>query len=99
MNAAPQSIGFRISVNSNNMRGLLSKGENLSPLALIMRVDAVEFENAAATSYLFVSKISSDKICIVESIPDKKVYNANAKARVIADLAINKECLVNPPLK
>jgi hypothetical protein len=65
----------------------------LAPIALIVRVNASE--DAAnpnrQTSYLTVTKLTSEKICVTHRIPQSA--DANAKARQAADSAGTADCL------
>ena len=62
------------------------------PVALIVRlnVSTAPSDPSKTTSYLTVSKITSQKICLVEAVTPKP--NANEAARVAADSAASKAC-------
>lgn len=67
----------------------------LTPVALIIRYNANEDpeQSTKVTSYLAVSKITADEICVTDKIsPGPK---ANAAARRAADAAATKPCLKN----
>lgn len=64
------------------------------PIALIVRVNSFYQENLkepVVKSYLSVSKITPQEICVTEIINDGK--NANQKAREAADNANKKACI------
>ena len=65
----------------------------LAPMALIVRVNASEdAENPShTTSYLVVTKITPDKICVTHKIPAGA--RANVDARRAADSAASAPCL------
>jgi len=70
-----------------------SRGAKIVPRALIARVNAEEHqpESAKATSYLAVSKITAQAICVTDRIaPGLK---ANEQARHAADTAGTRPCL------
>ena len=73
-------------------RVIRNKGK-LTPIALIVRVNASEdAENPnRKTSYLAVTKLTPDKICVTHKIPQSA--DANAKAREAADEARTAACL------
>jgi hypothetical protein len=64
-----------------------------TPVALIIRFNSSENleDSSKVTSYLTVSKITRNEICLVDVI--KPSQNQNEKARQSADEAINKPCL------
>jgi len=68
----------------------------LVPVGLILRFNASEnaSEPNKTTSYLVVTKIVADDICVTEKILPGP--NANADARRAADIAPTKACLKNP---
>lgn len=68
------------------------KGKTI-PIALITRVNASEDPDnyKKTTSYLVVTKLSKQKICVVGKIPPKA--NANLEAQKLADIALSKPCL------
>jgi hypothetical protein len=63
------------------------------PVALIVRFNASENpeDSSKITSYLIVSKIMPEKICVTDKIPPGA--NANEKARQAADNSAGKPCL------
>ena len=62
------------------------------PVALIVRYNLSNPEDSAkSTSYLTVSKITADKICVTHKIPPSA--NANEEARRAADSAASQPCL------
>jgi hypothetical protein len=69
------------------------KGKIVTPIALIVRYNASENpENSSInTSYLVVSKITKNQICITNVV--KPSANANQQARAFADIAATKPCM------
>jgi hypothetical protein len=67
------------------------------PIALIVRVNASENSEdpSKKTSYLAVSKISDDSICVTDKIGP--ISKANEAARRAADQAFNKACIGKAP--
>lgn len=67
-------------------------GKTTTPTALIVRFNASEDpENTEKlTSYLVVSKITADSICVTDIV--KPMKNANERARQLADQAASKTC-------
>jgi hypothetical protein len=66
----------------------------VTPIALIVRVDAQEQDNLVAPkkkSYLVVAKIGPEEICVTDKIGPSP--NANEQARQAADIAANQACL------
>lgn len=62
------------------------------PFALIVRFNAsVDPNSNKEASYLTVSKITEDKICVTDVV--KPIPNANVEARKLADKAADKPCL------
>lgn len=64
------------------------------PVALIVRIHASEQDNPESprkTSYLAVTKITPEQVCVIDKI--EAGINANERARQIADNSANKECL------
>ena len=78
--------------NKAEWRAVRNK-RRLMPVALIVRVNANEdAENPSrVTSYLTVTKLSSDGICVTHKIPQSG--DANSKARQAADESRNAACL------
>lgn len=72
---------------------VVRKNGKLSPVALIVRVNASEdpANPSRQTSYLAVTKLTADKICVTHKIPPGA--NANVDARRAADSALSAECL------
>lgn len=68
------------------------RGKTITPIALIVRFDASENpENSnKTTSYLVVTKFTSNKICITDVV--KPGANANETARRLADSSADKTC-------
>lgn len=66
------------------------------PVALIVRVNASEdpVDSTKITSYLAVTKITAEKICVVAKIPPSAA--ANEEARKVADGAASQPCLAPP---
>ncbi len=69
------------------------EGDRLQPIALIIRVNSISEATGKRkrSSYLTVSKITADGICVVEKINARK--NANQQARNSADNSADKPCL------
>ena len=69
------------------------RGNQITPIALIVRVYADENPDAPnqRTSYLSVSKITPDRICVTAKI--RNSTNANEQARQAASVAAYKPCL------
>ncbi|MFA9204177.1 MAG: hypothetical protein ACEQSD_09285, partial [Flavobacteriales bacterium] len=65
----------------------------ITPIALIVRVYAEENPDVPnqRTSYLSVSKITADRICVTAKI--RNSTNANEQARQAAAVAAYKPCL------
>jgi hypothetical protein len=61
------------------------------PIALIVRVEVQSNGSNKPSSYLAVSKISEQGICVTDRIDP--IANANEKAREAADSSANKPCL------
>lgn len=68
-----------------------SKNGKDVPIALIVRVDVQSRDSNKTISYLAVSKISEQGICVTERIDP--IANANEKAREAADSSASKPCL------
>lgn len=67
-------------------------GGKVVPVALIVRYNLSNPEDSAkGTSYLTVSKITANKICVTHKIPPGA--NANEEARRAADGAASRPCL------
>jgi hypothetical protein len=81
--------------NKAEWRVVRSK-RKLSPVALIVRVNASEDDAnpSRITSYLAVTKLTPEKICVTHKIPQSA--NANLNARQAADKARTAECLKEP---
>ena len=69
------------------------EGDELQPIALIIRVNSTSEATGKRkrSSYLAVSKITADGICVVEKISGQK--NANQLAQTSADNSAQKPCL------
>lgn len=72
---------------------VVKKAGKQVPVALIVRVNASEDPDNPnkITSYLAVTKITADKICVTDKI--KPGATQNAEARLAADSAATKQCL------
>jgi hypothetical protein len=67
-------------------------GVQIRPVALIVRVNANEDpDSSKVTSYLTVTKITRDEICVVAKIAPSAT--ASLEARQVADVAAEKPCL------
>jgi hypothetical protein len=68
------------------------KGKTIAPVALIVRYNASENSEKPEqnTSYLVVVKITKNSACVTDVV--KPSVNANAEARVLADVSVNKPC-------
>jgi hypothetical protein len=75
---------------------VVKKGRKVTPIALIVRFNASENpeDSSKVTSYLAVTKITPQKICVTDKIPPGP--NANEQARVAADASADKPCLEPP---
>jgi hypothetical protein len=62
----------------------------LFPVALIVRFDVVTGGDGKSVSYLTVTKITPQKICLIDPIAPGP--NANEKARQLADDSASKPC-------
>jgi hypothetical protein len=71
---------------------LEKQGNKIQPIALIVRYNAAEDPEKPEknTSYLVVSKITPQAICITDII--KPQVDANTKARQLADTAASRPC-------
>jgi opacity protein-like surface antigen len=69
------------------------RGGKITPVALIVRYNLSNAEDSTkqGISYLTVSKITADKICVTHKISPSA--NANEEARQAADNAANQPCL------
>lgn len=68
------------------------QGTKLVPVALIVRYNLSDPEDSTKiTSYLVVSKITAQTICVVRNVPPGA--NANEEARKAADNAAGQPCL------
>ncbi|MDQ7086250.1 MAG: hypothetical protein Q9M36_15705 [Sulfurovum sp.] len=83
----PQTISPHFSTLGEKIEWRYPKGEPLHPVAMIVRVHASMQgdtpHDSKSTSYLAVSKIVTDEICVVGKIP--AVKNQNILARKMAD--------------
>lgn len=73
---------------------VVKRNGQLTPIALIVRVDASEQDNLNAPkkkSYLAVTKITPGEICVTDKI--SPTVDANEQARQAADNSANKVCL------
>jgi hypothetical protein len=72
----------------------ITNNRKLSPLALITRLNVVTGEQAdQTTSWLVVSKITVDKICVVGKIRPQRDGTQNQKARDMADKSTQMACI------
>jgi hypothetical protein len=77
---------------------VVREGSKTRPIALIVRVEFMDQSNVAAPrkkSVLSVAKITPESICVVQNVTNDA--DANARARVAADNAADKPCLVPKP--
>ncbi len=66
----------------------------LSPIALISRLNVVTGEEAdETTSWLVVSKITAEQVCVVAKVRPQRDGSQNQKARDIADKSGELPCL------
>ena len=66
----------------------------LSPIALISRLNVVTGEEAdETTSWLVVSKITAEQVCVVAKVRPQRDGSQNQKARDIADKSGDLPCL------
>jgi hypothetical protein len=73
---------------------VVKEKERLTPIALIVRIDASDQTNLGSPrkrSYLAVAKIQDGDICVTDKINPAK--DANVLARRAADHALNQPCL------
>lgn len=89
------SGGFSSLGEKAEWRGPMT-GNKIAPFALIVRFNVSEdTENPEkTTSYLVVSKITANEICVTDVV--KPIPNANVKARKLADIATGKACKASP---
>ncbi|MBI4851092.1 MAG: hypothetical protein HY819_04605 [Acidobacteria bacterium] len=89
----PEVITYGFSSLGEKAEWRVIREGKIQPIALITRLNANENpENyKKITSYLVVSKITKNKICVVAKI--LPTADANSKARQIADNSTNKPCL------
>lgn len=68
------------------------QGSSTQPIALIVRYNASEDpeDSSKITSYLVVSKVTKQSICVTDIV--KPQANANEKARQLADKASTRPC-------
>jgi len=70
-------------------------GAQIRPTALIVRVSALEdSESNRVTSYLTITKITRDQICVVAKI--RRSATASVEARGLAAASAEKPCLRSP---
>jgi hypothetical protein len=68
--------------------------KTLSPIALISRLNVVTGEEAnETTSWLVVSKITEEHVCVVAKVRPQRDGSQNQKARDIADKSGELPCL------
>lgn len=94
----PLNFWHSISGNFNTLGNtaewrVIKKAQKIVPYALIVRVKVFEFPEKTEkfTSYLSVSKITGDQICVTDKI--KPGPKQNEQARLAADTAAGKPCL------
>ena len=85
------SSAFSFVGDKAEWRVVTKKGKAM-PVALIVRFNASENTEKPdqTTSYLVVSKITANEVCITDIV--KNGADANAKARELADAAAKKSC-------
>ncbi len=90
VSAAFSSVGAKA-----EWRVVRSKGKTVTPMALIVRYYVSENpdDSSILTSYLVVSKITKNEICITNVV--KSSANANTKARKLADASAIEPCKVS----
>lgn len=72
----------------------IANNRTLTPIALIARLNAVTGEHAdQTTSWLVVTKITPENICVVGKIPPQRDGSQNQKARDMADKSPEMPCL------
>jgi hypothetical protein len=84
--------GFSFIGDRAEWRVRREKGK-LVPIALILRITVTHYggaENSKDIPYLTVTKITPQKICLLE--PEPAGRNANVKARRLADNSADKPC-------
>ncbi|MBK8454995.1 MAG: hypothetical protein WAQ53_06550 [Thiofilum sp.] len=71
---------------------MLKQGSSTQPIALIVRYNASEDpeDSSKITSYLVVSKVTKQSICVTDIV--KPQAKANEKARQLADKASTRPC-------
>lgn len=89
------SSGFS-SVGTKAEWRVMGRGKSQTPIALIVRFDASENpeDSSKITSYLVVSKITKNQICITDVV--KSGAKQNEEARKLADAAASKPCKSMP---
>jgi hypothetical protein len=70
---------------------VIKKGGRTVPFALIVRVNATDPETDRVTSYLSVSKITPQKICVIDKVAPGP--RANLEARQAADESGVRPCM------
>lgn len=70
---------------------VVQKEGSSTPIALIVRVNCQR--SGKITSYLSVSKITQDEVCVTDRIG--AAADANVRARAAADSSAGKRCLAN----
>jgi hypothetical protein len=86
-------VSSRWSILGDKIEWRYRKSDKAHPIAMIVRFKVSENLNDPdkMTSYLVVSKIGSDNICVVGKIPPQA--NQNQLARNMAQRAQNMDCL------
>lgn len=90
----PEVLGAGFSNIGQKAEWRVKKQNNqIIPVALIVRFDVIENpeEYNKSTSFLTITKITNNSICIVDKVRPNK--DQNLQARKIADLAQSKGCL------
>jgi hypothetical protein len=72
---------------------VLKRGNSLTPVALIVRVDASEGEPPKKRSYLAVAKITPQETCVTRKV--EPAASANEIARKAADSASAEACIAS----
>jgi len=86
------SVGFSSIGEKAEWRVKKNDGK-ITPIAMIIRLNATKGDGAKTDSYLVVSKITADESCITDIV--KPIANANEEARKLADTSAKKPCISN----
>lgn len=87
ISAAPSSLGRKAEWRVRR------EGKKIIPVALIVRMNVFDDPDnrEKAKSYLTVTKITKDAVCVTDTV-EPSVKNQNLKARQLADSAAGKAC-------